>query len=134
MCEILWIDMHEALIIHAQQVAEHGGHGGIRDTALLESALARPRNLLAYFDKVPSLPRLAAAYAFGIARNHPFVDGNKRTALTISFTFLLVNGLTVTASRDDRYFTFYNLAAGRLSEDELADWLEANTKPVSDTR
>lgn len=131
MSEIIWIDKHEALIIHAQQVAEHGGNDGIRDEGLLESALARPQNLLAYSDEIPSLPRLAAAYAFGIARNHPFVDGNKRTALVVSFTFLLVNGLAVTASRDDRYFIFDDLAAGKLSEDGLAHWLEANTKSAS---
>lgn len=130
MSEILWVDERETLIIHARQVAEHGGSDGIRDSGLLKSALARPQNLLAYSDEIPSLPRLAAAYAFGIARNHPFVDGNKRTALVVSLTFLLVNGLTVTASRDERYFIFYDLAAGKLSEDELARWLEANTQPA----
>jgi death-on-curing protein len=131
MSEILWIDKHETLTIHAQQIAEHGGSDGVRDEGLLESALARPQNLLAYSDDAPSLARLAAAYAFGIARNHPFVDGNKRTALVVSLTFLLANGLKVTAPRDDRYFIFYDLAAGKLSEDELAKWLEANTEPVS---
>lgn len=128
---ILWIDKHEALSMHAQQLAEHGGGVGVRDEGLLESALARPQNLLAYSDEPPSLTRLAAAYAFGIARNHPFVDGNKRTALVVALTFLLVNGLKVTAPRDDRYFIFYDLAAGKLSEEELARWLEANTEPVS---
>lgn len=131
MREILWIDKDETLTIHAQQLADHGGSDGIRDEGLLESALARPQNLLAYSDDTPSLARLAAAYAFGIARNHPFVDGNKRTALVVSLTFLLVNGLKVTAPRDDRYFIFYDLAAGKLSEDELAKWLEANIQPVS---
>jgi death-on-curing protein len=130
MAEILWIDKHETLTIHAQQLAEHGGSGGVRDEGLLESALARPRNLLAYSEDAPSLPRLAAAYGFGITRNHPFVDGNKRTALVVSLTFLLVNGLKVTAPRDDRYFIFYDLAAGKLSEDELAHWFEANIEPI----
>ena len=131
MGEILWIDKDETLTIHAQQLADHGGSDGVRDEGLLESALARPQNLLAYSDETPSLARLAAAYAFGIARNHPFVDGNKRTALVVSLTFLLVNGFKMTAPRDDRYFIFYDLAAGNLSEDELAKWLEANIEPVS---
>lgn len=116
--------------MHAQQLAQHGGINGVRDEGLLESALARPQNLLAYSSEPPSPTRLAAAYAFGIARNHPFADGNKRTALVVTLTFLLVNGLRVTAPRDDRYFVFYELAAGKLSEDELAHWLEANTEPA----
>lgn len=118
--------------MHAQQLSEHGGGDGIRDEGLLESALARPQNLLAYAEEPPTLTRLAAAYAFGIARNHPFVDGNKRTALVVALTFLLVNGLKVTAPRDDRYFIFYDLAAGKLSEEELAHWLETNTEPLPD--
>lgn len=131
MSEILWIDKHETLTIHAQQLAEHGGSDGVRDEGLLESALARPKNLLAYSEETPSVHQLAAAYAFGIARNHPFVDGNKRTALVVALTFLLVHGLKVTAPRDDRYFVFYDLAAGKFSEDELAQWLEVNTEPLS---
>ena len=131
MSEILWIDKHETLTMHAEQLSEHGGGAGVRDEGLLESALARPQNLLAYSEDPPSLVRLAAAYAFGSARNHPFADGNKRTALVVSLTFLLVNGLKVTAPRDDRYFVFHDLAAGKLSEDELASWFEANTEPVS---
>lgn len=131
MREFIWIDKHETLTIHAEQVAEHGGSDGIRDEGLLESALARPQNLLAYSEDNPSLCRLAAAYGFGIARNHAFVDGNKRTALVVTLTFLLVNGLAVTAPREDRYFVFDDLAAGKLSEDEFARWLEANTEPVS---
>ncbi len=131
MSEITWIDKHETLTIHAQQLATHGGSDGVRDEGLLESALARPLNLLAYSEETPSLARLAAAYGFGIARNHPFVDGNKRTALVVALTFLLVNGLRLTAPKEDRYFAFYDLAAGKLSEDGLAQWLEANSEPVS---
>ena len=131
MNEVVWIDKHETLTIHSQQLTEHGGSTGVRDEGLLESALARAQNLLAYSEEAPSLPRLAAAYGFGIARNHPFVDGNKRTALVVTLTFLLVNGLAVTAPREDRYFIFYDLAAGKLSEDdEFARWLEVNTEPV----
>lgn len=131
MREILWIEEHEALAIHAQQLAEHGGAAGVRDKSMLESALARARNLIAYSEETPTLSPLAAAYGFGIARNHPFIDGNKRTVLVVTLTFLLVNGLAVTAPRENRYIVFYNLAAGNLSEEEFARWLEANTDPVS---
>jgi len=131
LAEIIWVDKHETLTIHAQQLAAHGGSDGVCDEGLLESALARPLNLLAYSEAVPSLARLAAAYGFGIARNHPFVDGNKRTALVVAFTFLLVNGLRLTAPKEDRYFAFYDLAAGKLSEDGLGQWLEAKSEPVS---
>ena len=130
MAEIIWIDKHETLSIHAQQLAAHGGSGGIRDEGMLESALARPMNLPAYSEENPSLARLAAAYGFGIAKNHPFVDGNKRTALVVTFAFLLVNGLRITAPKEERYFVFYDLAAGKLSEDALTRWLEANSEPV----
>lgn len=131
MRKFVWIDKHETRIMHAEQIAEHGGSNGIRDEGLLESALARPQNLMAYSEDDPSLSRLAAAYGFGIARNHALVDGNKRAALVVTLTFLLVNGLAVTAPREDRYFVFNDLAAGKLSEDEFARWLEANTEPVS---
>lgn len=131
MSKILWIDKHETLTIHAQQLSEHGGGDGVRDEGLLESALARAQNLLAYSEEASSLARLAAAYGFGIARNHPFVDGNKRTALVVTLTFLLLNGVAVTAPREDRYFVFYDLAAGKLSNEELAQWLKVNTEPVS---
>jgi len=131
MRDLIWIDKHETLTMHAGQIVEHGGSDGVRDEGLLESALARPQNLLAYSEDDPSLCRLGAAYGFEIARNHPFVDGNKRTALVVTLTFLLVNGLAVTAPREDRYFVFDDLAAGKLSEDEFARWLEANTEPVS---
>ncbi len=131
MSRIIWIDKHQTLSIHDRQLAEHGGSSGVRDEGLLESALARAQNLMAYSEEQPTLPQLAASYGFGIARNHPFVDGNKRTALVVALTFLLVNGLRVTAPKEDRYFVFYDLAAGKFSEDGLAQWFEANTEPVS---
>jgi death-on-curing protein len=131
MSQIVWIEKHQTLTMHAQQLAEHGGSDGLRDERLLESALARPLNLSAYSETTPSFAQLAASYAFGLARNHPFVDENKRTALVVSLSFLLVNGWKVTAPREDRYFIFYDLAAGKLSEDGLAQWFEANTAPVS---
>ncbi len=131
MKEPIWIDKEQVLAIHARQIAEHGGSSGVRDNGLLESALGRPQNLLAYSETPPSLVRLAAAYAFGIARNHPFVDGNKRTALVLSFTFLMLHGIVITAPREDRYFIFYDLAAGHVSEEELTAWFEKNSAPVA---
>ena len=131
MKEPIWIDKEQVLAIHARQIAEHGGSSGVRDNGLLESALGRPQTLLAYSETPPSLVRLAAAYAFGIARNHPFVDGNKRTALVLSFTFLMLHGIVITAPREDRYFIFYDLAAGHVSEEELTAWFEKNSAPVA---
>ncbi len=107
------------------QLAEHGGSDGIRDETLLDSALAKPRNIFAYSDSA-GLPRLAASYAFGIARNHAFVDGNKRTALVVCEGFLLLNGLKVVAPPEEKYFTYLHLADGSLSEDELTAWLTSN--------
>ena len=101
----------------------------MRDLGLLESALARPKNLQAYSEPPPSLARLAAAYAKGIVANHPFVDGNKRTAFTVSVTFLRFNGFELTASKEDRVLTFWSLAEGALSEDQLAQWFEQNIAP-----
>src|SRR5258705_13291996 len=98
------------------QLAAHGGSDGIRDETLLDSALPKPRNVFAYADSV-NLPRLAASYAFGIARNHAFIDGNKRTALVVSEGFLHVNGLKIASPPDEKYFTFLHLADRSLSED-----------------
>ena len=95
----------------------------MRDAGLLSSALARPGNLLAYTMPRPDLAALAAAYAFGIARDHPFVDGNKRTALVAARTFLIVNGVDLDATQDEKYLTFLELAKGTLAEEELADWI-----------
>lgn len=129
MQEPLWMDAADAVIAHDLELAAHGGPTGIRDQGLLESALARPKNMWAYEESSLSLPRLAAAYAFGISSNHPFVDGNKRTALVVSFAFLDVNGLEVTASQEDAFLTVLGLAAGEISEDQLALWFERNTAP-----
>ncbi len=129
MQEPLWMDTADVVIAHDLELAAHGGSTGIRDQGLLESALARPKNIWAYAESRPSLPRLAAAYAFGISANHPFVDGNKRTALVVSFAFLDVNGLEVTASQEDAFLTILGLAAGEINEDQLAAWFERNTAP-----
>ncbi|APE27983.1 type II toxin-antitoxin system death-on-curing family toxin [Aurantiacibacter gangjinensis] len=120
MADWIWVATEVALAAHAEQLAEHGGGDGIRDAGMLDSAMARPRNLADYGE--PDLAALAAAYAFGIARNHPFVDGNKRTAAVVSETFLALNGFSLGASDAELVVAFVALAAGELSEDELADW------------
>jgi len=128
MAEIVWLLEESVRAIHERQIAEHGGSSGLRDEGLLQSALARPKHLAAYGDPPPDLAALAAAYAFGIARNHPFIDGNKRTALVAARTFLLVNGADLEASQEEKYMTFLRLAEGSLSEEELADWIRHRLK------
>jgi death on curing protein len=113
------------LAIHDEQLAEHGGGIGVRDAGLLDSALARPQNRFAY-DPMVDLPTLAAAYAFGLARNHPFVDGNKRTAFVAAEVFLDLNGMTLTASDESCVLTMLRLAAGEIEKDAFATWLRAN--------
>lgn len=116
----IWVADEVALAAHSEQLAEHGGGDGIRDHGALETAMARPRNLAHYGE--PDVAALAAAHAFGIARNHPFVDGNKRTAAVVSETFLMLNGRDLAANDGELVVAFVALAAGELSEDELADW------------
>lgn len=129
MTEPIWIDLEVVLAIHDAQLAEHGGQPGVRDRGLLESALARPRNQFTYGEA--SMARLAASYAFGISRNHPFLDGNKRTSLVVAELFLELNGHALTASDEECVATFLSLAAGNLTEDELADWITAHSAPVT---
>ena len=117
-----WLKTDRVLAIHRRQIAEHGGGDGVRDMGLLESALARPLNIAAY-EPEADIARLAAAYAFGIAKNHPFIDGNKRTAYVAMETFMIKNGLRLNATQEEKYLTFLALADGSLSEDELAQWL-----------
>ena len=119
----IWIRTDVALAIHRRQLAEHGGSEGVRDAGLLASALDRPRNLAADGDPAPDLAALAAAYASGVARNHPFIDGNKRTAFVVCRTFLILNGSDISASREDKYSTFLQLAKGDLSDEDLAAWI-----------
>ena len=123
---ILWIERALALALHERQLAEHGGGIGVRDAGLLDSALERPRNRCAY-DPASDLPTLAAAYAFGLARNHPFVDGNKRTAFVAAEVFLELNGMTVTASDEACVLTMIRLVAGEKEEPGYAEWLRANS-------
>lgn len=121
-----WLSKDLMLAIHDEQLAEHGGGVGVRDAGLLGSALTRPQNRFAY-DPSSDLSSLAAAYAFGLARNHPFVDGNKRTAFVAAEVFLDLNGMTVTASDEDCVLTMIRLAAGEMDEAEYAAWLRANS-------
>nr|WP_295370141.1 type II toxin-antitoxin system death-on-curing family toxin [uncultured Sphingosinicella sp.] len=120
----IWVTVEVAMAAHAEQLVEHGGGEGVRDPAQLESAMARPLNLVAYGD--PDAAALAAAYAFGIARNHPFVDGNKRTAAVVSETFLVLNGFALGASDAELVVAFLALAAGELSEAETANWFRSH--------
>ena len=124
-----WISVELALLIHNRQLAEHGGQEGIRDMKALQSALARPQNLLAYESPPPTLSRMAAAYALGIAKNHPFVDENKRTAAVVCMVLLEINGFDTSADEEQLAVMFENIAAGLVTEDRLAVWLEQQTAP-----
>lgn len=117
-----WISEQAVLAIHGRQIAEHGGEPGVRDLGLLQSALARAQNILAYSEGT-DIASLAAAYAFGIAKNHPFIDGNKRVSLVVMRTFLILNGFDLNASQEEKYLTFMALAGGKISEKELAEWV-----------
>ena len=122
-----WLDIDIVLDFHAEQLALFGGADGIRDRGLLESALARPLNKLAYGES--GITTLAAAYGFGIARNHPFIDGNKRTALASMIVFLGLNGLDLDAPREEATAMILSLAAGEITEDLLAQWLADRVIP-----
>jgi death-on-curing protein len=125
MKEPLWLQDDVVTAIHSRQLAEHGGLDGIRDPGMLSSALARPKNAFAYSQPKPDIPALAAAYAFGIAKNHPFVDGNKRTAYVLCRTFLMLNGQDINATDMDKYQTFLRVADGTIDESQLADWIRS---------
>lgn len=117
----VWIDQTVVLAIHEAQLAEHGGSPGMRDAGLLESALARPKNLLVY--GAPEFAELAASYGFGIARNHPFIDGNKRTAFVSIELFLRLNGYRLVADDAACVMTMLAVAAGEMDEKSFSDWL-----------
>ena len=121
-----WIDRRALLLLHDEDLSEHGGLPGFRDEGLLDFALARPLNLLAYGE--PDMASLAAAYAFGIARNHPFSDGNKRAALLSVGLFLGINGISFRPDKVEATKVFLGLAAGDISEAELAAWIGANSR------
>ena len=126
--EWVWVDPSVAEATHNEQLAEHGGAEGVRDRNMLESAMARPGNLVAYGE--PDAAELAASYAFGIARNHPFVDGNKRTAAVVSETFLMLNGYRLACGDVELVVTFLSLAAGELTVEALTDWFRGHITDV----
>lgn len=122
-----WLEPKVLLAVHEEQLAEHGGAAGTRDLGLFESALAKPRNLAVYGE--PDAAALAASYGCGIARNHPFIDGNKRTAFVAVELFLWINGVELAADDQDCVMTMLAVAAGTLEEAAFADWLRAHTQP-----
>jgi death on curing protein len=122
----IWIEANVIYAIHDEQLAEHGGSTGVRDSGLLESALARPRNLAVYGQ--PDAADLAAAYGYGIARNHPFVDGNKRTAFVAVELFLELNGYELTSADADCVLTMLALASGEIGESTFANWIRRNSR------
>lgn len=131
---IVWIGRALALAIHDRQLAEHGGGEGIRDEHLLESALARPQQRYAYGNPPPDLADLAAALAHGLARNHPFVDGNKRTAYVACRTFLALNGVDLVADAEEKYLTMLALAEGELDAEAFAAWLRGRLVTIGGHR
>jgi len=131
MTEPTWVLPELALAVHQMLIAEHGGLAGVRNHDLLESALARPRQLFSY-GEAESVPQLAAAYCYGIARNHPFVDGNKRSALTLAGVFLDINLFVLNATEAEAVVVIEQLAAGKVKEDELAQWFVANSDLVNE--
>jgi death on curing protein len=121
-----WIDKRLLLILHDESLAEHGGASGVRDEGLLESALARPLNLLAYGD--PDAADLAASYGVGLAKNHAFVDGNKRAAFLSVGLFLAMNGFRLNASQADATLTVLAVASSEMDEAAFASWVRANSE------
>jgi death-on-curing protein len=128
MNEPSWLDRRVVLLLHSESLAEHGGSSGLRDQGLLESALARPLNKWNYQQEI-DLAELAAAYGFGLARNHPFVDGNKRIAFIATALFLRLNGLSLASDRLDEIQTMLGVAAGEISEEQFAAWIRAHSQP-----
>ena len=127
MTEPRWLPKDLILAVHNRQLAEHGGGAGVRDEGLLESALARPQNLFVYGES--DVAALAGAYAFGIAKNHPFIDGNKRTAFVACELFLAANGNDLTASDEECLAMMLGLASSEVGEPEFAAWLRENVQP-----
>lgn len=125
----IWLDPEVIVAIHEAQLREHGGMAGTRDGGLLTSALARPANLMAYGS--PDVCALAAAYGYGLSRNHPFLDGNKRTGFVATELFLRLNGYDLIATDADCVLTMLAVAAGDITEDEFAAWLREHVQTTS---
>lgn len=130
MSEPAWVREDVVLAIHSRQIAEHGGEPGLRDANLLSSGLARPRDCLACAEPSADAADFAAAYAFGLCRNHPFIDGNKRLALVVSRLFLALNGWELNAAQADKYIVLMRLAAGEMDEPHLAVWFRQRLVPA----
>ena len=128
MKEPVWLRKDVLLAVHERLLAEHGGSSGIRDEGLLESALGRPQNLFAYGK--PTLFDLASAYAYGVIKNHPFVDGNKRTGFMAAYLFLGRNGYEFAAAEGDVVIKTLAVASGEIDEQHYAMWLRTNSKPA----
>ncbi len=128
-----WLEKALVIAVHDRQLSEHGGSEGIRDESLLESALARPQQLFAYGDPMPDMAALAAALTYGLARNHPFVDGNKRTAIVSAELFIELNEGALVASDSDLFPVILEVAQGLMSEHELAGWLRDHIRLQSDS-
>ena len=132
MSDPVWVRLDVVIAIHERVLADYGGESGIRDSGLLESALARPQQIYAYGD--PDLATLGAAYATGIIRNHPFLDGNKRVGFMAAYVFLASNGVTLTATEVSATQAVLDLAAGKMTEEQFAQWLRENTEPTGKER
>ncbi|MBN4066526.1 type II toxin-antitoxin system death-on-curing family toxin [Simkania negevensis] len=130
MSEPTWVCAKIVYAIHQSQLAEHGGARGIQTNDLLESALSRPKNLYFYSNPKPTLFALAASYAYGIIKNHPFIDGNKRVALVVSQLFLRLNGYCLNISKEEKYLTFIKLASGEVEETALNQWFTNNSSEI----
>jgi death on curing protein len=130
MNEPIWLDRQSVILLQAESLAQHGGSSGIRDAGLLDSALTRPINKWNYNSEA-DLATLAAAYGFGLARNHPFVDGNKRIAFIATALFLRLNGYRLSSTALDEIQTMLRLAAGELGEEEFAVWIRNHTKSTA---
>ena len=129
MSEPVWLNRRALELLHSESIAEHGGADGLRDEGLFESALARPQNLLAY-EGVTDPARLAASYAFGLAKNHAFVDGNKRIAFIAAVLFLRMNGHRLMADQAEATLVMLSVASGAFSEDELAACIRRHIQPA----
>lgn len=125
MQEPRWLKDTAVTIVHQRQLTAHGGLAGVRDPGLLSSALTRPRNLFHYTRPTPDLAALAAAYMVGIIKNHPFVDGNKRTGYVVGRMFLILNGFDIDANEEEKYQAVMGVADGTLKEEDLINWIRS---------
>lgn len=126
-----WLETANVRLFHKRQLAEHGGMAGLRDENMLMSALAKPQQLWCYGSPPPDICALASAYAYGLAKNHPFLDGNQRTATIACETFLILNGRSFAIGEEEKYPVYLALAAGEISEGDFAEWLRETTRPLA---